>query len=269
MQKIGLLLLAALFFIPNWYQKDVNASLPFNQKEKFNPRLSYINSIPRLELYTDSIAAATHIHAGTYEYAELLESVIAERFYHGFSHFTPGENWIAALSGKWIREDLACKVDPEDIVQQPNAACSQQALVMMAVLRKKGMNYRSVGFPHHYAMEVQVGEEWYFFDANMEPVISKEQRSLANWQHQNDRLKQFYDTNRFSDLDFKLGNGLTATTGRINEVPAQRARLFHTVTGLLSKISWLLPLLLLFFMPRLQTRRPFIRVARPAVYQPA
>jgi len=257
MQKILLLSLAVLLFLPNLFNKDINPSLLFDQKEKFDPRLSYLNSIQQLEACVDSIAKAKKISTTGYEYAELMEGVIEKRFYHGFSHFTVSENWIGALSGRYMKEDYACKVQPEKIMKQPNAACSQQALVMMAVLRNKKITYRSVGFPHHYAMEVLIEDNWYFFDANMEPQITKEQRMMASWNHQNDNLKKYYDTNRFADLDYKFGNGQTATTGVINEVPARNARFFQTVTGILSKISWCFPILIMFYRPRFSVKLPF------------
>jgi hypothetical protein len=258
MRKTLLIAFAILFCLPFIFNKDVNPTLAYNRQEKFNPRLSFINSINRLESYTDSIAATKNISAGSYEYAELLESVISDRFYHGFSHFTVRENWIAALAGKLLKEDYACLVEPEKIMQHPNAACSQQAMVMMAVLRKKKMSYRSLGFPHHYAMCVLIKDEWCFFDANMEPSINKENRRLTNWQHHNDYLKKFYDHNRFANLDYQFGKSQVAIVGVINEEPAKNARIFDSVTGALSKIAWCFPLLLLFFFPRFKATLPFV-----------
>lgn len=258
MQKILLAGLSLLLLLPNLFNKEVNPVLHYDHKEKFDASLSRINSVALLEEYTDSIAVSKKIGTDSYEYVELLESVIEERFYHGFSHFTPSENWIAAFTGKFIKEDYACKVQPGEIMEHPNAACSQQALVMMEVLRNKKFSYRSLGFPHHYAMEVLVNKEWYFFDANMEPRITKEQRMLSNWKHQDDKLKQYYDTSRFTDLDYKFGTGLTATAGTINEVPAQKAKAFHIITGIISKIAWLIPLFFVFFRSSFNIEIPFV-----------
>ena len=143
-------------------------------------------------------------------------------------------------------------------IQHVNAACSQQALVMMQVLRNKNINYRSLGFPHHYAMEVLINKEWYFFDANMEPGITKEQRMLSSWKHRNDNLKQYYNAGIFTNLDYQFGSNLAATIGTINEVPAQKAKAFHTVTGILSKIAWLFPLMFIFYRSRFSIEVPFI-----------
>jgi hypothetical protein len=258
MQNILLAGIALLLLLPNLFTADVNIVLPYDQKEKFDPSLSRINSISLLTAYTDSIASSKQAAAGSYEYVALLEAVLEERFYHGFSHYTPDENWIAAYAGKFIKHDYACKVQPEEILQHPNAACSQQSIVMMAVLRDKNISYRSLGFPNHYAMEVLINKEWYFFDANMEPGITKQQRMLSSWQHSNDNLKQYYDKSHHANLDFQFGNNLMATTGTINEMPAQRATYFHIVTGILSKIVFLFPLFFIFYRNSFRREIPFI-----------
>lgn len=247
MQKTFLATMAILLLLPNLFNKDIQTQLIYDKKEKFNSQLAYISSISQLEQHIDSIALKKNISTNSFEYTELMESVVADRFYHGFSHFSLSENWIAAVCGKWFEEGLACKVEPEQIMQHSYAACSQQSIVMMALLRNKNISYRKVGFPHHYALETFINKNWYFMDANMEPAIAKEQRMASNWNHQNDQLKKYYDTNRFNDLDYQFGSGIIATNGPVNEVPALNARIFHAVTSILSKILWCFPLLLIFF----------------------
>jgi hypothetical protein len=254
MQKAFLTALVILLFLPNLFNKDIHSLLPYDKKEKFDTQLAYINSTSKLEQHIDSMAAKKNIETNSFEYAELLETVVKDRFYHGFSHFSLSENWIAAICGKWFEEGLACKVQPEAIMQHSNAACSQQSIVMMTILRNKNIPYRNIGFPHHYALEVSGNNNWYFIDADMEPAITKEQRMQSSWSHQNDELKKYYDTNRFNDLDYKFGTGLTATTGPINEVPALNARIFQGTTTILSKILWCFPLLLIFFKPQFSFR---------------
>ena len=257
MQKPLLIAIALLLFLPNLFNKDIHSTLTYNQKEKFNSQLTYLNTVDKIEQYIDSLAIANHISTNSIAYIELTESVIQDRFYHGFSHFSLNENWIAAFCGKMFEEGLACKVKPEDILQHSNAACSQQSIVIMCLLRKKNISYRKVGFPHHYALEILSNNNWYFVDPDMEPVITREQRMLSSWKHQNDNLKKYYDPSRFNDLDYQFGIGLTAITGSINEVPASNARLFQGATAVLSKIVWMFPLLLLFFKPHFSFRKIF------------
>jgi len=268
MSKGLLILLTLLLLLPNLVQRDIHPTLSYDGKERFDPSLSRLRSVSLLENYTDSLAAVKGIERGSFAYAELLERVIEDRFYHGFSHYSPAENWIAALAGRLIKEDYSCKVDPESILQHPNAACSQQSLVMMAVLRRKGMDYRSVGFPHHYALEVYIGNDWYFFDANMEPGIRESERSLSSWQHRNDRLKPYYDSRRHTHLDYQFGQGQSALVGPVNEIPARNAALFHGLTRIAADVAWCLPLLVLLFswirtatLPRVHLHRPTPRPA--------
>jgi hypothetical protein len=241
-----------VFLIPNFLHTDIHSWPAYDKKERFDTSLLYLNTIPKLEAHVDSIATAKALTIGSVDYVVAIESVLENRFYHGFSHFTLNENWIAALVGKLVKEDHACKVQPQLIIQQPNAGCSQQALVMMALLRRKGITYRSVLFAHHYAIEALIDGKWYFFDANMEPFITNEQRLESYWKHNADSLKKYYDGNRFDgpDIDFKFGKNHGVKNGPVNEIPAPRARFFQSATWLLSKILWAFPLLLLFYRPR-------------------
>ncbi len=249
-----LIIFSALLFLPNLFDLDINPQLPYNGRESFDPSLSRINSPEKFQQAVDSIALARHIPQHSFEYVETAESVVIKKFYHGFSHFTLQQNWIAAVCGRFVEEGIACKVRPEDILQQSHAACSQQAIVLMDLLRKKNIAYRKIGLPHHYALEVLVDNNWYFFDTNMEPVIPKEKRLATSWMHQCDSLKKYYDAKIHPNLDYQFGKGVIATAGVINEIPAQHAALFQSATAVLSKIIWCLPLLPLFFRRRFSFR---------------
>ena len=250
MKKPLLILLSALLLIPNFFNKDINEVLAYDHREQYDPSLNYINSVDKLEQHIDSTIAADHVRPGTVDYVVHIAAAVRYRFYHGFSHFTLRENWIAAVAEKLIGYGLASKVKTEDIMQHPYAACSQQAMVMMEILRRKHLDYRSVGFPHHFALEVNIGGNWYYFDPNMEPNIGNEQRLESYWGAKADNLKQYYDTVRFKDLDWKFGKNLEVTHGSVNQRYAQNAKLFQSVTGVASKILWIFPLLLLFYKRR-------------------
>jgi hypothetical protein len=228
--------------------------LPFNlekapvydKKEFFDPSLCQLNSIDKLTAHIDSIAAQNTILPASFKYAVLTESVIKKRFYHGFSHYGLQQNWIAAVCEKMIGNGLSSIVNPNDIIRHPYAACSQQALVMVDVLKRKGLSYRTVGFPHHYAIECLINAKWYYFDPNMEPAIPDSCRLESQWGGLSDNLKKYYDTVRFSDLDWKFGS-LPVTLGKVNAVQAPNATLFQTGTHYLSKILWIFPMVAAFY----------------------
>jgi len=245
-----LIAVSAVLLSLNFINVDINGKPAYDKKEAFNPGLSYLNSINKLEAYIDSTENATGVLPNSVQYVTVISDAIKARFYHGFSHFTIKENWLAAFSEKVVGYGLASKVQPDEIMKNENAACSQQSMVMMEILKRKKLNYRSVGFPHHYALEVQVNNKWYYFDPNMEPAINNDERLEENWKCCADNLKKYYDTGRFKDLDWKFGKQLKVTFGTINETPAGNAKLFQSATSIFSRFMWCLPLLLVFYKSR-------------------
>lgn len=247
MTKPMLIFLAIIFFLPNLFKIAVFSEAHYNAKEAYDPSLFYIQSLSKLNHHIDSVITTKHIHNQSYECVAEINTIIRNRFFHGFSFLNLRDNWIAAIAGKIIDSGMAAKVHPDHIIQNPNAACSQQVIVMMSVLRKRGITYRHLGFPHHYALDVLIAGKWYFFDPDMEPEMNKAQQSEDQWHYQSDSLKQYYNTaNDKSHIAYTFGKGLAPEKGDINEIPAPHARLFQTVTNLLSKTLWCFPFVLLF-----------------------
>lgn len=258
-RKPLLILFAIILAVPNFIREDINEQLPFNNTERFHPALASVNSIDKLEKLVDNEALSRNISFRSPEYSLLLAYFISCRFYHGFSHYTLKENWIAALGERVTGIGLSCKVRPEEIMKHPNAACSQQALVMMEVLKRKKVDYRKVGFPHHYALEVKCDGKWYYFDPNMEPQMNLSQRLHENWNASNELLKKYYPAEKHPNLSYQFGDGETAIFGEVNEVPAARLRFFQSSTSILSKTAWCFPLLLLF----VRKRKPRMYAVKP------
>ncbi|CAN5893709.1 hypothetical protein BH11BAC4_BH11BAC4_05220 [soil metagenome] len=250
-----LIALAVVLAVPNFIPVDINEQLSYNKKERFHPVLASINSIDKLEKYVDNEAAFQNIAMNSPEYAQLLSYFISCRFYHGFSHWKMNENWIAAVGEKITGIGLSCKVQPEDIMKNLDAACSQQALVMMEILKRKKIDYRKVGFPHHYAIEIKSAAKWYYFDPNMEPTMNLKQRIHESWNGNNDILKNYYDSSKHANLAYQFGNGVKAIFGPVNEIPAQHLRFFQSSTAVLSKILWCFPLIFLFAKSRKRNKK--------------
>lgn len=247
MVKVLLTLLAVLLALPNFIEKNINETPVYNRKEKFSPSLATINSVDKLERYADNLAIQKSISTQSLDYCLLVENIISQRFYHGFSHYTLSENWMAALIQKIPGTGTASKVHPDDILKNENAACSQQALVMMEILRRKRINYRKIGFPHHFAMEANIHGTWYYLDPNMEPTISPYSRRHQSWSGKGDKLKKYYNPAIYTDMDYQFGENKYATIGAVNEVPASRLKMFQSVTSVLSRILWAFPLLILYW----------------------
>ena len=249
-KKILLLIAAAILALPNFIDADINGAMHHNGKEKFDISTRHLNSIDALENFVDSIATSRSVAIPSPEYLLILEEAISLRFYHGFSHWKLNENWIAALGQKVTGVGVACKVRADDILKDPNAACSQQALVTMAMLRKKGIEYRPVYFPHHYALEAHIGDRWYYIDANMEPNMDLTSRMHRNWQSNNEILKRYYPAEDSMQLNYRFGKSKKASLGPVNDMPAKNARAFQSATAVASKSAWLLPLAIIFLRRR-------------------
>ena len=244
--KLLLLSLSVILVIPNFLHISLEKIPVYDQKENFDPSLSKINSVNILVEMADSIARVNNIQQGTLTYAITVASILRNRFYHGFSQYPLNENWIAAAGEHFLGYGLASIVKPDDILKYSYGGCSQQTIVLMEVMRRKNISYRSIGFPHHYASELKFNGNWFFFDPNMEPKIKDSQRLESSWRCCADSLKKYYDTSRYKDLDWKFGKNLHVSVGKENVAPAPKAQIFQQVTGIMSKGIWLVPLFFAF-----------------------
>lgn len=243
--KFLLILLSVLLLLPNFFNITLEEKPQFNKIEQFDPSLSGINSVDKLISYADSISNNNYADSSL-QYAMVIDNVIRKRFFHGFSTYSFEQNWIAATMQYFFGHYVANPVKAEDILKYPYAGCSQQAIVLVDVMKKKRVNYRSLGLPHHYATELQFNNSWYFFDSNMEPTMTAEERNVKNWKHASDSLKKFY--NRSPELlDWGFGKSLTVDVGKINATPAPKAAVFQTTTKYLSRLLWIFPLLIVIY----------------------
>lgn len=178
----------------------------------------------------------------TIEYANFLDSLISERFYHAYSTYSLKENWIAYFAGKYIWYDLAAIVTPEDIMKHPMAACSQQAIILMKCFKEVGIPYRAVHLNGHYTSEGQIDGHWYFFDPSVEPnfQLTNGRKSLEDLLAANELDAVYVRELPKNDLHRIFTN---ISYGEVNENVAWKAALFHHVTYI---VSLLLPGFLLF-----------------------
>ncbi|MDP9230488.1 MAG: hypothetical protein M3O67_07435 [Bacteroidota bacterium] len=182
----------------------------------------------------------------TIRYYECIAEVIRKRFYHGYSYYSLAENPIACVAGKFSFGHLSAIVIPDDIMKHPMAACSQQAIVLMEIFKKNGVNYREVGFSHHFTTEAMIEGKWRYFDTDMEP----------NFQHRRASLNELLLTKRFDKVYSYTGMDTAdfhrmvenPYYGKINATPAPRVMLFHKLTFFLTSTYFLfIALLVMIF----------------------
>jgi hypothetical protein len=201
--------------------------------EKYDKSLARLNSIEKLNAYIDSCVRVQNIEALSKEEIFLVNEIIEQKFYHGYSHYSFENNWIAYLTGKYIWDHLSAIVIPDDLVKHGMAACSQQAIVMMEILKQRGFEVRKLGLTGHFILEAFYDKEWHIFDPNKEPEFQGASHDSLDTFLNNGYLTKAYSAKATPEAVKKMFSN--RQVGQVNEFPAKNARLFHWVTGSLSK----------------------------------
>lgn len=220
------------------------------ENELYNPELNNVNSMDKAIYYCDSIYNSKHLsNFDTLQFVRTASSFTKEKFYHGLSHYSFYENWIAYLSGKLLWSHMSAIVDPNDILKHSEGLCSQQTIVFMELLKLKGISVRSIGLgykegPGHFLCEVHYNGTWHLHDVTIEPQWKKvgdKHQSVQYYLAHKDSLYYVYEFR----LDKKVFDKITekATYGVVNEFPAKNMFIFHQTS---LYITYFLPLLLLF-----------------------
>jgi hypothetical protein len=220
------------------------ASLP-EVREAFDPALRSIDNMDEATRYVSARASGNDQKS----LADAADDFVRRRFYHSYSFFDPSEDWLAYLAGfAWI--NLRSPVLPDDILQHPEAACSQQVIVFQALVRRLGLDAGTVVMDHHMNAAVKIAGRWQIYDADLE--ISPRSYPLDRLLAGDPAVLAIYG---------KIGRSIDlagqAAAGRIqlrhvDSNPAPQASLFHHATRALSDYGWALFLALLL----LRIRRP-------------
>lgn len=223
----------------------------YNGVEEFDPSLKRLSSISKLAAYCDSLYANYQLSggSGSYEevYPEIASEIARERFYHGYSRYSLSDNYMAVFLKPLTGLDVDAIVIPDDILKFPWAACSQQSLVMMELMRRKGFTTRKVGFATskrfggHFSFEVYYDNSWHYFDPNQEPdrnvLLAYKRPSIEFLASHPDILRLAY--NRWDSV--KVADVLMHYTyGKPSRFEAPNALLFQQITKFLCYTFWLL-----------------------------
>src|SRR5215467_10128045 len=233
------------------------------KSEYFDPGLSGLTSVSAFVSYCDSLYGNSQISSSDSEkYAAYVSQVLRQRFYHGYSYYSMGQNALGYIMAPLIKPDLSAIVIPDDILKHSMAACSQQSIVGMEVFKKKGFKVREVGFlakeyGGHFCFETLFNNKWHYFDPDMEPklsiMIADHLPSISEITGNDTLLHNLYYKldNQYAEKLFKA-----YFYGPINKFPAPHARIYQYITKYLSYTSWLLFILLYLFV---QKRFDYIR----------
>ena len=248
--RIVLLVLSAIFLILNFVNININeATADVVIHEKFDPSLQRLNSLSKLEAYVDSVTKTKNIYPGSIEYALAAKEIVSNRFYHKYATKNLNDNWIAAIAERATGLCLATNFTSDDILKKPYGYCVQVNTVLMELLLRKKCDYKIVRFPHHFTFMSHINNKWYYFDPDQEPEISTANRSKESWLQNVDSLMVAYKKHK-SEVAERFGSPVKYSFSKINEVQAVNAKLFQSVTAVLSKIAFIFPLFCFVYLRR-------------------
>ena len=167
------------------------------------------------------------------------------------------------LSPKW----LSAIVIPDDMMRYPYAACSQQSIVTMELLKRKCFKTRKVGFDGgdvggHFCFETFYDNSWHFFDTDQEPnakVLASHGRPsiefLVKNRHILDAAYSHWEAGRLHAMFSKY------FYGKVDKFEAPNALIYQQATQFLSYTAWIY-LLIAFLV----VRRKYLRLLTPCNY---
>ncbi|MFC1732814.1 hypothetical protein ACFL6I_21135 [candidate division KSB1 bacterium] len=218
--------------------------------EKYDSKLSTVNSIDKCIKFCnpeDNIKIFDSL-----QFVYRLDSLLKYRFFHGYSRYGFKDNFLIYALSILIYGDVSAIVNPNHLIQKDYAACSQQAIIFMEVLKQRGFKVRKVGLQSHFCSEVYYSGKWHFFDTNQEaefddiatvPGIEEliNDKSLLYKAYANSHSMDTASIERVFNADF-------LEIGKENEFPAKRMLLFQNVVRIISNILWLFFLAIFFLI---------------------
>ena len=243
---ILLFFLAGVNYYTNFLVKPTPSRIE-NLEEEFDAKLYELNSLSKVLEYINTQYGSDKI--GTEDslaYANLMARTLRMRFYHGWSQYGFKDNWVLALISPLHKHALGI-VDPNDILNYPEALCSQQAIVGMMALRSRGYTYRKVGFYHlekkfgHFTYEIKIGKNWHFYDLDMEPDIDfmeQNNRPSIDSLASNEKMRRAAYSAESSEIKDELISNYN-NNHPPNVFPATNMLMFHRVTLFLSYTLWI------------------------------
>jgi hypothetical protein len=231
---------------------DLNHEIPtYNGKEEYDASLAKLNSISKLEVYCDSIYEQKRRKSPSFTFQEIYpliaNQVVAKKFYHGYSSYSYSDNFMALLLEPLTGKFVSAIVIPDDIMKYPYAACSQQSIVMMELLKRKGFTTRKVGFDGgakyggHFCFEIYYDNSWHFFDTDQEPnteVLAKYNRPSIEFIAKNDPVL-IAAYGHWNNPERVRGMFKSYFYGKPNTFEAPNAMIYQRVTKFLSATLWM------------------------------
>lgn len=247
------LILLSISITPIVFSTVSNLKNTYKNKELFNVELSRFKSVEDITAHIDGIYSATNSlpQIDTLAYVKATSDIVKKRFYHGLSEYSIKDNWISYVGAKLFWNHLNAIVDPDDILGYSEGLCSQQTIIFLEILKRKGIQTRWVGLgfkegPGHFLAEVYYHGKWHLYDVNLEPKwekLTNHHESIAYYKQYPDSLYLAYEGIISRLVYDKIMQRVQY--GEVNEFPAKNMLLFHRIT---KAITYLIPFFLVILI---------------------
>lgn len=229
------------------------------QNELYSKYLKKINTVDKAVDHIIKMNKNQKNNLDTSLFVRNTESFVKRRFYHGLSTYSVSENWIAYFGGEFLWSHFSAIVIPNDLLKHSEGLCSQQSMVFMEILSKRGIKTRHIGWgtdetEGHFLVEVYYNSSWHLYDVNMEPDWEKinnsiERKSMHYFLKNKESLFKAYQGRLDKKIFFDMLDNVKF--GKINTYPARNMRFFHFG----SKIAVITLPFLFFLLFALQFRK--------------
>lgn len=221
-------------------------STPYDRlNEVFDETLEFLNSQDKLHKYFQE-----QIQENNFTDIEMIifaDDLLRKRFRHGDVVVNQRDNWVLYvfnyLSGNSENSLYTSALNPNVILNSPQAICNQQAIIFQGLMRSIGFEYMSINFNvpssevafGHFASGVKVKDDWYFVDTNIEPQFNRTDPTIVTKLLSND-LEIF--NSLYSPWAVPAIPNGSIYSSSLNEFPAKKGKFLQDFTYFLSNYVW-------------------------------
>ena len=235
---LALFIITTALSMLQWLSPRSADAVPIPATERYASGLTYLTSVDQAIHWLDSTATFGGIKHSSQDYVDLADMLIRFRFVHGYSYYRPSDDYINYLLGRTVWSNLSAIVEPNDILKFNHAACSQQAIVFMAILRQKGYRTRKISLKGHFCTDVFYEGRWHFYDSNKEPRFSKTRPIPSSQElvvNKNLAYQAYSGIMTRSQVDAMFGE---VKIEESKALPGERVRILHKITRFMSHFGW-------------------------------
>ena len=176
-----------------------------------------------------------------------IDDIIRRKFFHETAYISADTNWILKWVDYFFPEFFfLTAMEPTELMQKNHGLCSQQSIIFQELIKDYNFEYGSIrldiNIPNqenfgHFTSGVKVGNNWFYFDSNMEPVYNRKNSLIFKKVLEADKevLERLYPQYNFDLVTQEMIN-----FGDLNKFPAEKGVLFQKITQIFSNFSWLL-----------------------------